>query len=243
MRTKKMTKMNKTRVSCFIGVHSCDTPVIWLQKVNKENQHFLFCPLGSNLTSCSFHSLVADNNHHSTKASENFRKQSLVHTLQPFLLEDLDTTVNTRFVCSFSCRFLGLKHESSSNGVEWIVEWKDDSTSGGGDNDSREESLESGVFLVWVESHDSSVQTKLSCPVHESSCNRNCSTTVQSPQSLLLDGLGKAVENSVELSFSGSKVTGKTSTSKVKRIADNHSSCTTKTTSHQVVEHVPHEFF
>merc|ERR1712165_589171 len=99
-------------------------------------------------------SFVAHNNHHSTKASENFRKQSLVHTLQSFFLEDLDTAVNTRLVGSFSCRFLGLKHESSSNGVEWIVEWKDDSTGGGGNNDSRHESFNSCVFLVWVKSHD-----------------------------------------------------------------------------------------
>merc|ERR1719150_2901578 len=257
MRTKKMTKMmNKTRVFVlhwrFLSVVSSIMASKRQRKPvcnSREKQATVAAalPLWSPRTDLVIHvifqSLVAHDNHNSTEASENFREQSLVHTLETFLLEDLDTAVNTGFVGSLSSRFLGLKHESSSNGVEWVVEWKDDCSGGGGDDDSRHESLDSGVALVRVQSHDGSVQTKLSCPVHESSCNRNCSTTVQTPESLLLDGLGKAVEKSVELSFSGSEVTGKTSTGEVKRVADNHGSGTTKTTSHQVVEHVFHEFF
>ena len=149
--------------------------------------------------------------------------------------------MDTRLVETVGGGLLGLQHETTTDGVEGVVEGEDSGTSSGGDDDGRAETLQSLVLGVGVQTHDGTVQTELTGTVDEGTSNGDGGTTVQTGETLLLDGLGETVVDTVELTLTGLQIGGKTSTGEIHGVADNHSGSTTHTTSHQVVEQVHEE--
>jgi len=197
---------------------------------------FLFMIVFLDLTQIIFNTFVDDNDHNTTETTEDLREEALVHTGQTFLLHDLSGAVDTVLVQAVSGGLLGLQHETTTNGIEGVVEGEDSGTGSSGDDDSGSETDETLVLGVGVQTHDGSIQTELTSTVNEGTSNGDSGTTVQTLETLLLDGLGEAVPDTVELTLTGLQVRGQTGTGEIHRVAHNHSGSTTQTTSHKIVQ-------
>ena len=185
--------------------------------------------------------LVNDDDHDTTESTEDLGEETLVQSVETLVLHDLASTVDTILVQTVSGGLLGLQHETTTDGVEGVVEGEDSGTSSGGDDDGGAETLQSLVLGVGVQTHDGTVQTELTSTVDEGTSNGDGGTTVQTGNTLFLDGLGETVVDTVELTLTGLQIRGKTGTSEIHGVAHNHGSSTSQTTSHQVVDQVHHE--
>jgi len=182
--------------------------------------------------------VVCDNDDHTAETTENFWENTLEHTGHAFVSHDFASAVDTGLVCALFLGDVRLKHHTTTDSVEWVVEWKNHGTSNGTNQKSGKDTNDAFVIFVWVEAHDGSVKSKLASTVHEGTCDGNGGTTVQTGETLLGHGLGEAVHNAVELSLSSAEVRSKTGSCEVKRVADNHCSSTTETSRKKVVNEV-----
>ena len=178
--------------------------------------------------------VVQDDDHDTTETTEDLGEGTLVHTGETLGGHDLAGAVDTRLVLALLLGQVRLEHHAAAHGVERVVERQDDGTGNGTNDDGRDETLDSLVLLVGVEAHDGSVKTELTSTVHEGTGNGDSGTTVQADNTLLLDGLGEAVEDAVELTLASGKIRSKAGTGVVERVADDHSGTSTETTSEQV---------
>ena len=178
--------------------------------------------------------VVEDDDHDSAETTEDLGERTLVHTGHTLGGEHLAGAVDTRLVLALLLGQVRLEHHAAAHGVERVVERQDDRTGQGTNDDGRDETLDALVLLVRVEAHDGSEETELSSTVHERTGDGHSGTTVQTDDTLLLDSLGQAVHDAVELALTGGKVGSKASTGVVKRVADDHGGTSTETTGQQV---------
>lgn len=173
--------------------------------------------------------LVKERHHSGEGTTDDIGNETLVKSLDALGSDDGLAAVEGTLVDSLLHGLLGLHLESPTDGVEGVVEGTGGDTSDLGGNETRDETEDTNVLLVGVESHDGIEETELETTVHDDTSNGGTESIIDGNGSLIGSGLGKAVDDTVEGLLSGADVGGETSTGKVKRVADGEGSSGSET--------------
>jgi len=118
--------------------------------------------------------------------------------LNTFLGNDGLAAVDSSFVHSLVHGLLGLHLQSPTDGVEGVVEWTGGDTGNLCGDETGDETLDTNVFLVGVESHDGVEQSELETTVDDDTGDGGTKSIVDSNRSFIGSGLLEAVNDTVE---------------------------------------------
>jgi hypothetical protein len=178
--------------------------------------------------------VISDDDERATNTTEEFGDEALVETLGAFLLEDGGEAVDGALVEALGDGLLGLKHHTTADGVEGIVEGHDDGT-GGGDGDERRGGTEDTlVLLVGVEVLDLGEAAELTGTVDEGASDGDGPAGVETGDTLGLDCGHDAIHDAVELGLAGTDVGSETGAGEVEGVTDGVGDGTRETTSDEL---------
>jgi hypothetical protein len=178
--------------------------------------------------------LVKEGDHSGKSASNDIGEHTLVHAGKSFLLEDDLSAVNGTLVESLLHGLLGLHLDATSDGVEGVVEGSGGDSGNLGSEESGDESLDSHVLLVGVESHDGVEKTELETTVDDDTGNGGTETIVDGGGSLSGGGLSEAIEDTVEGLLFTTDIGSETSSGEIEGVADGEGEGSSETSRDEV---------
>jgi len=179
--------------------------------------------------------VVEDEHESSTGSSEDVGKATLEEGSWSLVLEDLLEAVHGSIVHGVSTGLSSVHHESSSDGIKWV---RGDT---GTDSDDLGESPlveDVGLLEIREENDLSGIEgTEVRGSVGDDTNDGDTETVVDTTDSTLLDGLLKAVNESIELSISsGTNISGESGSGEIEWVDDAEGSGTSSTTGGAVSE-------
>ena len=179
--------------------------------------------------------VVEDEHESSTGSSEDVGKATLEEGSWSLVLEDLPEAVHGSIVHGVSTGLSSVHHESSSDGIKWV---RGDT---GTDSDDLGESPlveDVGLLEIREENDLSGIEgTEVRGSVGDDTNDGDTETVVDTTDSTLLDGLLKAVNESIELSISsGTNISGESGSGEIEWVDEAEGSGTSRTTGGAVSE-------
>jgi len=179
--------------------------------------------------------VVEDEHESSTGSSEDVGKATLEEGSWSLVLEDLPEAVHGSIVHGVSTGLSSVHHESSSDGIKWV---RGDT---GTDSDDLGESPlveDVGLLEIREENDLSGIEgTEVRGSVGDDTNDGDTETVVDTTDSTLLDGLLKAVNESIELSISsGTNISGESGSGEIEWVDEAEGSGTSSTTGGAVSE-------
>jgi len=185
------------------------------------------------------HFVVENQDKGSTSTSEDVGESTLEESLTTFLAVDLGEAVKSTLVEDFL--LTRLHHQSSSDGIEGIG----DETGDSGDDLGNDELVEDGGLGVSQKSSlGSIVTTEVAGSVGDDTEDRDTETLVESLNTINSSNLVDTVDETVELSFSGSltDISSKSSSGEIEGVDEHQRSSTSSTTGGEVTKEELPEF-
>jgi len=183
-------------------------------------------------------SVVGSQDKWTSQTTSQFGKDTLVHSTNTFILDDLSEAVDSTPVQTLSSGLLRVKHHPTTHSVEGVVEWSGDGTCKSSAHEGGDDTDDTLILLPWVGVHDLCEEPKLATSVDESTGDGDSGTSVEASDSSLSDGLGDAVEDSVEGLGTATNVGGQTSSGEVEGVSQNVGNTTGCTTSQELASEI-----
>jgi len=185
------------------------------------------------------HFIIKDQDKGSTSTSEDVGKGTLEEGLTTFILVDLGETVSGTSVKDFL--LTRLHHQSSSDGIKGV---RDNTGDGSDDLGNKELEKDGGLGITQEGSLGSIITTEVAGSVSDDTEDGNTETLVKSLNTINSSDLVDTVDETVELSISGTltNISSESSSGEIQGVDEHQRGSTSSTTGGEVTKEELPEF-
>jgi len=178
--------------------------------------------------------VVEHKNHGGTDGTESVRDESLVERTNTFVGNDASEAVSGSLVEALFRGLLGLHLEATADGIKGISGGGGAKDSGLGGGKCGDHAHDAKVILVGVQADDGVESAELDATICDDTHDRDAESVVQGEETSLLDGLGDAIAEAVEITLAGADIGGETGTGVIQGVDDGQGGGTSGTTGGEI---------